>query len=133
MDFVVQRGNIHVRPVRAPAHGRHRASNRELRNRFLPTIVTTLPYTHGAVVGTRRQEFRPRPARKRSVEGVDDPAVGSDFTGTRARGYICHNEDVVRADSVEERGEERPLEVHNRAFVQGREEAVVIRWRVCPP
>lgn len=133
VNLVVQRPNVDVLPVRAPAHTRHRTPHLPHRHALLAPIPISLPNLDRPVVRARHDEFHPRPARHRPVEGIDNPTVRADLFDALTSGDVREAEDVVCRDSVDRGRAERPVEVEDGGFVEAGQEGVVGVWRIGPP
>ena len=59
--------------------------------------------------------------------------MGAQTTGTGASGKVRVGEGMIGRDRVEEWGEEGPLEVEGRSFMDCGKKAIVSVWRVRTP
>jgi len=133
VNLVVQCANVHVLAVCAPADGRDRTTYLENRNACLVALLAAFPYPHRPIIRACRNQLNASATSHCPVEGIDDSAMCAYFLDALASGNIRHIQNVVRADCIESRGVQRPLQVEDRRFVQTREQSVIRVRRVCPP
>jgi len=133
VDLVVQRANVDVDAVCAPADGCDGGFEVESDDGLLPSVFSSFPDLDCAVVGAGGDELGAAAAGHGAVDGVDDFAVGADFAEALAGCEVYCCEEVVCGDGVEGWGAERPLEVEDGGFCEVGDEAVVGVWRVGAP
>lgn len=99
MNLIVQRGHVHMLPVRTPTYARHWTPEFPDCDALFASLA--VPYSHRSVVRTGRDELDARPACHHPVEGVYDPAVSVDLLDALPGGDVRQTEDLVCGDGVE--------------------------------
>ena len=109
VDLVVQRTRVYARAVCTPAYRGYGAAQLIHAHWVLRALIASLPDADRAVVPASSDKLDPSAACERSVQGINDTAVGVEFTHTLAGREVRDTEGVVCRDSVHELGRKRPL------------------------
>ena len=133
MNFVVQCADEHVLSVGAPADRRDRTAYLENSNACLVTLLAAFPYPHRPIIRACRNQLNASATGHCPVERINDSAMCAYFLDALASSDIRHVQNVIRADCIESRGVQRPLQVEDGCFVETREQSVIRVRRVCPP